>query len=133
MSVRERIKEFMRGGKLLPLATAGIGAGFVNGLLGAGGGIVVIFALTKLIGDDILQKNAVFGNALCVMLPISVLTCVLYAARGYMRLEGFGVFAIPALLGGLAGGLLLGKLDSAMLKKGFAGLVIISGIILMVR
>ena len=133
MDVREQIKEFMRGSKFWLLAAAGLGAGFVNGLLGAGGGIIVIFALTKLIGGDILQKNAVFGNALCVMLPISVLTCVMYAERGYMSLGGFGVFAIPALLGGLVGGLVLGKLDTAMLKKGFAGLVIISGIILMVR
>lgn len=133
MDVREQIKEFMKGGKLWLLAASGLGAGFVNGLLGAGGGIIVIFALTKLIGGDILQKNAVFGNALCVMLPISVLTCALYAARGYMSLGGFGVFAIPALFGGLVGGLVLGKLDTGMLKKGFAGLVIISGIILMVR
>ena len=121
------------GDKLRLLILGGIAAGFVNGLLGAGGGIIVIYVLTRLYGEDIMKKNAVFGNALCVMLPISVLTCALYASRGYMRLEGFGVFAIPALLGGLLGGVLLGKLDTAFLKKSFAGLVIISGIIMMVR
>ena len=121
------------GDKLRLLILGGIAAGFVNGLLGAGGGIIVIYVLTRLYGEDIMKKNAVFGNALCVMLPISVLTCALYASRGSMRPEGVGVFAIPALLGGLLGGVLLGKLDTAFLKKSFAGLVIISGIIMMVR
>ena len=93
----------------------------------------MIYVLTKLLGEDIMKKNAVFGNALCVMLPISALTCALYASRGYMGLDGFGVFAIPAILGGLVGGILLGKLDTSFLKKSFAGLVIISGIIMMVR
>lgn len=115
------------------LAAGGAAAGFLNGLLGAGGGIIVIFVLTKLLGESIMQKNAVFGNALCVMLPISILTCCLYAGRGYMSLSGFGVFVIPAILGGLAGGVLLGRLDTSLLKKGFAGLVIISGVIMMVR
>ena len=115
------------------LLVGGLAAGFVNGLLGAGGGIIVIYVLTKLLGEDIMKKNAVFGNALCVMLPISVLTCALYARCGYMSLDGFGVFAIPAILGGLVGGILLGRLDTRFLKKSFAGLVIISGIIMMVR
>ena len=129
----EYFKKTMRDGSMPLLLAGGLAAGFVNGLLGAGGGIIVIYVLTKLLGDEITQRNAVFGNALCVMLPISVLTCVLYAARGYMSPEGFGVFAIPALLGGFLGGVLLGKLGTAFLKKSFAGLVIISGIIMMVR
>ncbi len=117
----------------LLLLGGGLAAGFLNGLLGAGGGIVVIFVLTKLLGDSITRKNAVYGNALCVMLPISVLTCAMYASRGYMSLGGFGAFVLPALLGGLAGGVLLGRLDASFIKKCFAGLVIVSGIILMVR
>ena len=118
---------------ILILLAGGFAAGFVNGVLGAGGGIIVVFILTKLLGKSISEKNAVFGNALCVMLPISILTCALYAKRGYMSFDSFGVFAIPAILGGLAGGVLLGRLDTSLLKKGFAGLVIISGIIMMVR
>ena len=124
---------FAAGKNIYLLLGGGLAAGFINGLLGAGGGIVVVFVLTKVLGDSISKGNAVFGNALCVMLPISILTCSLYARQGYMSLEGFGIFVIPALLGGLAGGVLLGRLDTSFLKKSFAGLVIISGIILMVR
>jgi uncharacterized membrane protein YfcA len=129
----EYFNKSVREGRVWWLLVGGLAAGFVNGLLGAGGGIIVIFVLTKLFGSEITEKNAVFGNALCVMLPISVLTCALYASRGYMSPDGFGVFAIPAILGGVTGGILLGRLDTAFLKKSFAGLVIISGIIMMVR
>ena len=133
MSGKEYGGAIMRGDRRWMLLVGGLAAGFVNGLLGAGGGIIVIFVLTKFFGEDIAKNNAVFGNALCVMLPISVLTCVMYASRGYMSPEGFGVFAIPALLGGLLGGALLGRIDTVFLKKSFAWLVIISGIIMMVR
>ena len=133
MSGRENSKKAVDKNKLQLLILGGLAAGFVYGLLGAGGGIIVIYVLTRTFGEEIAKKNAVFGNALCVMLPISVLTCALYASRGYMSPEGFGVFAIPALLGGFLGGVLLGRLDTAFLKKSFAGLVIISGIIMMVR
>lgn len=115
------------------LALGGVAAGFVNGLLGAGGGIVVIFTLTRVLGERKMPKNAVFANALCVMLPLSLLTCIMYAARGHMTLEGFGIFVLPATLGGLCGGILLGKLGGGVMKRGFAGLVILSGVLLMVR
>lgn len=119
--------------KWLWLGMGGLIAGFINGMLGAGGGIIVIFVLTRMLGDSITEKNAVFAHALCVMLPLSLLTCILYGARGHMTLEGFGVFALPAILGGLCGGALLGRLGDRAMRRGFAGLVIISGILLMVR
>ena len=133
MNDKQRGGSRLSARSVLLLLGGGLAAGFLNGLLGAGGGIVVIFVLTKLLGDSITRKNAVYGNALCVMLPISILTCALYASRGYMSVGGFGVFVLPALLGGLAGGILLGRLDAGFIKKCFAGLVIVSGIILIVR
>jgi uncharacterized membrane protein YfcA len=47
--------------------------------------------------------------------------------------EGFGAFALPAVLGGIGGGLLLGRLSTGALKKLFGGLVILSGILLIIR
>ena len=115
------------------LAFGGLLAGTVNGLLGAGGGIIIIFALNKILGEKALDKNGAFATALCIMLPISILSVFIYSARGHVSMEGFGVFIIPALLGGAVGGLLLGKLKASFIKKLFAGLVIISGILLIVR
>ena len=115
------------------LSLCGLLAGTVNGLLGAGGGIIIIFALNKILGDKSLDKNGAFTAALCIMLPISVLSVFIYSSRGHVSMEGFGIFIIPALLGGAVGGLLLGRLKTTLVKKLFAGLIIVSGILLIVR
>ena len=119
--------------KGIKLSLAGLLAGTVNGLLGAGGGIIIIYALNKIVGEEELDKNGAFATALCIMLPISVLSVLIYSSRGHISMEGFGVFLLPAVIGGALGGVLLGKLNTAFLKKLFAGLVIISGILLLVR
>lgn len=119
--------------KGIKLSLAGLLAGTVNGLLGAGGGIIIIYALNKIVGEKELDKNGAFATALCIMLPISVLSVLIYSSRGHISMEGFGVFLLPAVIGGALGGVLLGKLNTAFLKKLFAGLVIISGILLLVR
>ncbi|MBE6577419.1 MAG: hypothetical protein E7653_04715 [Ruminococcaceae bacterium] len=120
-------------GAPIKLLLAGLFAGAVNGLLGAGGGIITVFALTKIYKEKMSEKNDVFAHALCVMLPLSLLSCILYLSKGNFSAEGFGVFVLPAVLGGAVGGLLLDKLKAVFLRRLFASLVIISGILLIVR
>lgn len=115
------------------LALAGLCAGVVNGLLGAGGGIVVVFAIAKLLPEIASDKNGAFATALCVMLPTSVLSTIIYSSRGHMSLDGFGIFILPAVIGGAVGGFLLGKLGSSILNRLFAALIVVSGIILIIR
>ena len=115
------------------LALAGLCAGIVNGLLGAGGGIIVVFAIARLLPEIASDKNGAFATALCVMLPVSVLSAIVYSSRGHMSLDGFGIFILPAVIGGAVGGFLLGKLGSSMLNRLFAALIAVSGIILIIR
>ena len=117
----------------IKLGLAGLAAGVINGLLSAGGGIVVVIAMSRLLGDTLENKNDIFANALCVMLPLSLFSCMIYALVGDLVTQGFGVFALPAIIGGAVGGALLGKLRAAFVKKLFAALVIISGMLLIVR
>lgn len=115
------------------LLLGGVIAGFANGLLGAGGGIIIVVIFSRLLSAKTEDKNDIFANALCVMLPLSLLSYAIYWSRGHIGTEGFGVFIIPALLGGALGGLLLGKLKAVFVRRLFASLVIISGILLAVR
>ena len=117
----------------LRLMLIGLLAGFTNGLLGAGGGTVIVFGIAKTLGVRLKSGNDVFATALCVMLPVSAVSCLIYAARGHITTEGFGVIALPAIFGGALGGLLLGKVRSLSVKKLFAVLVVISGILLIIR
>lgn len=115
------------------LIAAGILCGFINGLLGAGGGIIAVFALRLALGDELSDSRDVFANALCVTLPISAVSCLSYALRGNLKINGIGLYVIPAILGGLLGGVLLGKLKATSVRKLFSALVVISGILLIVR
>ena len=108
-------------------------SGAVNGLLGAGGGILVVYALNYALKNSETDGRDIYANALCVMLPISAVSCVRYAFAGNVSTEGFAVFAIPAIAGGIVGGFLLSKLKTAFLKNLFASLVIWSGIILIIK
>ena len=124
---------FRRNHAALYLIVTGLLAGFLNGLLGAGGGIPIVFALSWLLGEEIDDRRDLYANALCVMLPISAVSCVRYAIAGNLQTDGFGIYAIPALVGGVLGGILLGRLKASLLQKLFGGLVIYSGILLILR
>lgn len=117
----------------LGVAGAGLLAGIANGLLGAGGGIIAVFALAHFLRSGEYERRDLYANALCVMLPISAVSCLRYAAAGHLVTEGFGIYALPAVAGGVVGGILLGRLRASALKRLFGLLVIYSGILLIVR
>ena len=65
----------LKGIKNKPLAVTvllGVSAGFVNGLLGAGGGILVVLALKKILKKKGADEKDIFANSLAVMLPVSI-------------------------------------------------------------
>ncbi len=119
--------------KIAVLIMFGVFSGFVNGLLGAGGGILVVYALNYALKGSDIDSRDIYANALCVMLPISSISCVRYAFAGNLSTEGFAVYAIPAIAGGVVGGFLLSKLKASVTQKLFAALVIWSGIILIIK
>lgn len=129
--MEKKVIKFRKSKFFLPIS--GLVAGLVNGLLGAGGGIIIVWSLTYALEDCDFDKKDVFANALCVMLPLSAVSCVIYAISGNLSLNGIGVYMIPAILGGIAGSLLLPRLKLSSLKRLFSALVIYSGIILIIK
>ena len=134
---RRRIYWQGNGKRVLVLALGGMAAGFVNGLLGAGGGIVLVIVLSALLPRDKEGARSVYANALLVMLPLSCLTLFNYVKGG--ALEGVAEKAIGndlvlgAVIGGVVGGLLLGRVKGRMLSRLFALLTIVSGIMMLTR
>lgn len=114
----------------LPLLGLGFCAGFVNGLLGAGGGILIVFGLGWLLREKVRDPRVIYATAIAVILPLSVLSAVQYFRRGSLDLNTLSYLIIPATLGGTAGALLLKKLSPAILSRIFAAVVLISGITL---
>lgn len=107
----------------------GIISGFVNGLLGAGGGIIVTYFLARALDDENKKDGGIFANAVATMLPISVFSFAVYLVRGYFSFDrGFLYLLLPGVLGGILGAFLLSKINSRVLKIAFSLLVVVSGI-----
>ncbi len=121
--------------KLWFAAIGGLAAGFINGLLGAGGGIVTVFVLRLLLADqpDTPDQKDIFANALAVMLPISAVSAVGYATRGALPLAGASYFVFPAIIGGVGGALLLDRIRTETASRLFSLIVIYSGLSMLIR
>lgn len=108
---------------LAPAVAGGL-AGIANGFFGGGGGMVLVPLLTARCGLD--QRRA-FATSVAIILPLCVLSSVIYLFRGGLDLAA----ALPYLAGGLAGGFLGGrlfqKLNMDWLRRAFALLILYGG------
>ena len=99
----------------------GFGAGILNGLFGAGGGVVVVPALER---TGIPAKKA-HATSLAVILPASLLSTVLYSFSGNLELMQTLYYLPGGLIGAGIGAVLLRKIKVKLLKLFFALLIII--------
>ena len=133
----EKIKLPERIGKFAPqnknkekrsaiiLAVAGAFIGVVNGLFGAGGGMLAVPILSIIAG---LNTKSAHATAILVILPLCVVSSVVYLARG---VEESGLFAptiIGVALGGILGAYALQKCSNIFLQIMFYGVMLLAGI-----
>ena len=106
------------------LAAGGL-AGAANGLFGAGGGLFLVPLLTRWIG---LEEKRAFATSVAIILPLSVASFVMFCLGG----GNIWNAAWPYVLGGIAGGLLSGKLFSRIpavwLHRVFGVLILYGGV-----
>ena len=110
------------------LAVSALAAGLVNGLLGAGGGIVVVWVLSRVLAHSLTDRRDAFANALTVMLPISAISAAMYGMRGAVDLRELDILILPAIAGGFIGALVLDKINTKWLRLLFAAIIIYSGL-----
>ena len=75
---------------------AGILAGTVTGLLGAGGGILVVLGLRALYKENARHTHAIFASCIAVMLPLSAFSAWQYAQKGGIPAFSPLTLALPA-------------------------------------
>ena len=130
--IKGRLEEFGKGRAVL-ITLGAITAGFCNAVLGAGGGIVLTLTLGAFCSDRFSDRRALLSTSQAAMIPCCILSCIIYYFQGRLDTTSFSVFAIPALLGGIAGGLLLNRIKSKWIVRLFSALVIWSGMRMIVR
>lgn len=102
----------------------GLVAGVTNGIFGGGGGIPLAVLLTRWTG---LEEKTALATCVAVIFPMCAVSAVLYGLRTELELTS----ALPYLIGGLAGGLVGGKLfqkvPSLWLRRVFALFLLYGG------
>ena len=105
------------------IGLCGAVAGAVNGLLGAGGGMLLVPLLQKY---GALEDRQVFPSSVAIILPICVVSLSVTAIRGPLPWSE----AFPYLLGSIPGGLLAGLFGKKIRVKWlhrFLGIVLLWG------
>ena len=118
----------MKNKKLL-IAFSGTGIGFLNGLLGAGGGMIAVPILKHL---SLSQKEA-HANAVAVILPITILSAILYLINGYVTLKESLIYIPTGIIGSLIGAELLKKISPLWLKRIFSFFMLYAGVRLLFK
>lgn len=108
--------------KLLRFLWTGAAAGLLNGLFGAGGGMVTVPMLEK----DGLPAQQAHATSLAVIAPLSVLSGGCYLWQGRMALGDAWGFLLPGLAGAVLGGWLLPRLKALWLHRAFGILILIA-------
>lgn len=124
------MRHFFKKKPKLGAAVSGLMAGLVNGLFGAGGGMLLLPLLTHLCG---LKAHVAFACSVCVILPLSLVSLGVYFLHGSLDF----IQALPYLIGGAAGGviagLLLKKLSAVWLHWALGLLIVWGGLRLLLR
>jgi len=101
----------------------GIAVGIISGLIGVGGGIVMVPALIFAFGMD--QKMAQ-GTSLAMLLPpTGILAFMRYYGEGHADLKLGLVMAAGVFIGGYFGGHWAQQIPNAILRRAFAGLLVV--------
>ena len=106
---------------MIVAALIGVLAGVASGLLGIGGGILFVPALTILLGLHQVQAEA---TSLLAIVPVAVVGSLRQRAYGNLRVRDASVMGVLSIAGVLAGVALANALPERVLRIGFALLLL---------
>ncbi len=113
--------------RLFPYLLLGAIAGFINGFLGTGGGIILLFGSMLPKNKGTSDTRDILAGTAFVTLLLSAVSAIVYFFKGNIILDSLPAYLFPALAGGAMGAWLLDRLPTRFLEKLFAVLVIVAG------
>ena len=111
------------------VAATGVLAGFINGFLGAGGGLILLWILGKMNpekGEAAVRDN--FASVVLTVLLLSIVSSVTYSHTTNIQAASLFILALPGMIGGIFGAYLTDKLNTTLLKLAFSVIIVIAGI-----
>lgn len=107
----------------------GILTGVVNMLIGSCGGVVAVESLKK----EGLDQTKAHATAIAVILPLTVISAIMYIVRGNVTVSDSTVYIIPGLIGSVVGSIALKKIPKKLLGKAFSIFIIYAGIRMIIK
>jgi hypothetical protein len=111
---------------LLILIFIGLIAGFLGGMVGIGGGLIIVPALVLMLGMN--QHNAQGISLTMLLFPVGILGVMNYYKKGYVDFKYAGLIAVGFFVGSYIGSKYSLSLPQETVKKIFAILMIILAI-----
>lgn len=105
----------------------GLAVGLLSGYMGVGGGILIVPALTLLLG---WPQHLAQGTSLGAILGVAPIGSIEHARRGNVVMRWVPVLAIGAALGGPLASLLAQNVDRLLLARGFALFMLATAVIM---
>ena len=106
---------------MIVAALIGVLAGIASGMLGIGGGILFVPALTILLGHDLVEAEA---TSLLAIVPVALVGSWRQRHYGNLRVHDAVVMGVLSIAGVLAGVTLANALPERALRIGFALLLL---------
>ena len=107
------------------LRIAGAGAGIINGLFGAGGGMILIPLLRRLTD---FEDRQIFSLSIAIILPICLVSLSITALNGPLPWKEAFPYLIGSALGGIAAGIWGRKIPVKWLHRGLGILIVWGGV-----
>ena len=106
-------------------ALSGICAGAVNGLFGAGGGMLLVPLLTFLTD---LEEDQIFPESVCIILPICLISLFFTYESGIVPWEQTIFYLAGSMIGGVLSGIFGKKIPTLWLHRLLGILVLWGGV-----
>jgi uncharacterized protein len=103
----------------------GLLAGFLSGLFGVGGGILIVPALVLVLG---FTQRLAHGTSLAAVLPIAISSLTSYALEDKVDWKVGGLLAVGAVAGAVIGTHILHRLPHDMLAIAFSVLLVATAV-----
>ncbi|NCT94437.1 MAG: sulfite exporter TauE/SafE family protein [Chitinophagaceae bacterium] len=108
---------------LIILLLIGLLAGFLSGLVGIGGGVIMVPAMIFLLGFT--QKQAQGTSLGILLLPVGILAVMQYYKQGYLNINYVFIVSIAFVAGGYLGSKLALSMSDEKVKKIFALVILL--------
>ena len=116
---------FLSGRRFWILILAGAAAGTINGLLGAGGGMVLVPILSA---SSIVKESQLFPASISIILPICIVSLIFAVSTAPIDWNPAFPYLLGSALGGFAAGMWGKKIPVKWLHRGLGIMILAGGI-----